>query len=159
MKRFISCLLVATAVLLTAASCEDEKPNVDITPIMDKALNQSSSIWYADFGSFPQKYDRSQLPIGVFDSGTGGLTVLEVILAADYLDNIEGDAGPDGIPDFHGEDFQYLADQANMPYGTYSSEGKADYLRELAVKDALFLLGEKYYLMPTDKTAKGEKKR
>ncbi len=159
MKRFISCLLVATAVLMTAASCEDEKPNVDITPIMDKALNQSSSIWYADFGSFPQKYDRSQLPIGVFDSGTGGLTVLEVILAADYLDNIEGDAGPDGIPDFHGEDFQYLADQANMPYGTYSSEGKADYLRELAVKDALFLLGEKYYLMPTDKTAKGEKKR
>ena len=89
MKRFISCLLVATAVLMTAASCEDEKPNVDITPIMDKALNQSSSIWYADFGSFPQKYDRSQLPIGVFDSGTGGLTVLEVILAADYLDNID----------------------------------------------------------------------
>ena len=160
MKRYLSgILLVLGAGLLMAAtvSCEEKKSNVEVTPIMDKALNQPSSIWYADFGKFPEKDKRSQLPIGVFDSGTGGLTVLEVILGSDYLDNIDGDMESDGIPDFQGEDFQYLADQANMPYGTYSSEGKADYLRELAVKDALFLLGDKYYNLPTDKTAKGQK--
>ena len=28
---------------------------------------------------------------------------------------------PDGIPDFE-ESFTYVADQANMPYGNYSSE-------------------------------------
>ncbi|MBO7561771.1 MAG: aspartate/glutamate racemase family protein [Bacteroidales bacterium] len=163
MKRYFSVIqiiAIATVAALALSSCDKgKKTNVEVLPVMDKALNQPSSVWYADFDVFPQNMDRSQLPIGVFDSGTGGLTVLEVILGADYLDNIEGDAGPDGIPDFHGEDFQYLADQANMPYGTYSSEGKADYLRELAVKDALFLLGDKYYKLPTDKSAKGTKSR
>ncbi len=162
MKRYLSCftLFFALAALVCASSCKNEKtPGIEVTPVMDKALNQPSSIWYGHFDSFPQEVDRSQLPIGVFDSGTGGLTVLEVILSADYMDNIDGDLEPDGIPDFHGEDFQYLADQANMPYGTYSSEGKADYLRELAVKDALFLLGDKYYKLPTDKVAKGEKQK
>ena len=163
MKRYLSNILVVMMLFSMATlsvSCNKDKDKLkDLTPIMDKALYQPSSIWYADFSSFPQKDQRSQLPIGVFDSGTGGLTVLEVILSADYLDNIDGDLEPDGIPDFRGEDFQYLADQANMPYGTYSSEGKADYLRELAVKDALFLLGDKYYNLSSDRTPKGSKQK
>lgn len=69
------------------------------------------------------------LPVGVFDSGTGGFTVLERILA---------------LPELSHEDFQYLADQANMPYGRYAAEGKADYLTDLAVKDAFFLTGESF---------------
>lgn len=83
-------------------------------------------------------------PIGVFDSGTGGFTVLERILALDGFDNSNGKLGPDGKPDFDSEDFQYLADQANMPYGRYDAEGKAYFLRDLAVKDAFFLTGEGY---------------
>ncbi|MBR4801654.1 MAG: aspartate/glutamate racemase family protein [Bacteroidales bacterium] len=159
MKRLFP-FLILTLVLVGLSSCKDKKKtDVEIIPVTEKALNEPSSLWYADFDRFPEKDDRSQLPIGVFDSGTGGLTVLEVILKSDNLDNIDGDAEPDGIPDFRGEDFQYLADQANMPYGTYSSEGKADYLRELAVKDALFLLGDKYYELSSDKYAKGKKQR
>lgn len=83
-------------------------------------------------------------PIGVFDSGTGGFTVLERILALDSFDNSTGALGADGQPDFASEDFQYLADQANMPYGRYDAEGKAYYLRDLAVKDAFFLTGTGY---------------
>ena len=159
MKRFVPYLVIAL-VLLGVSSCKNRKKSeLPTIPVIDKALDEPSSIWYADFDRFPPKEDRSQFPIGVFDSGTGGLTVLEVILKSDYLDNIEGDMESDGIPDFTGEDFQYLADQANMPYGTYSSEGKADYLRELAVKDALFLLGDKYYERSSDKYAKGKKQR
>ena len=64
-------------------------------------------------------------PIGVFDSGIGGLSVLELLLKLDKL---------------AAEDFVYFGDQANMPYGRYDAEGKADFLRELIVKDAQFVL-------------------
>ena len=36
-------------------------------------------------------------PIGVFDSGLGGLTVLERLLDVDMVDNVTGKAGADGI--------------------------------------------------------------
>ena len=81
-------------------------------------------------------------PIGVFDSGTGGLTVLEKLLAADAFDNVTGEQVADGKPDFSAEDFVYFGDQANMPYGMYDAEGKADFLRELVVRDTKFVLGK-----------------
>ena len=88
--------------------------------------------------------ERAALPIGVFDSGIGGLTVLEALLTADAFDNETLKPGPDGKPDFEDERFIYLGDQANMPYGNYSKEGKTDYLRELILKDATFLLGKRH---------------
>ncbi len=89
--------------------------------------------------------DLSHLPIGVFDSGIGGLTVLEAILSLDAFDNDDLSPGPDGRPDFENERFLYLGDQANMPYGNYPKSGRADYLRELILKDAVFLLGRRYH--------------
>ena len=83
------------------------------------------------------------LPIGVFDSGVGGLTVLEAIKAHDRHHNASGAEGADGIPDFAGERFVYFGDQANMPYGNYSAVGQTDFLRELILRDALFLLGRR----------------
>ena len=44
-------------------------------------------------------------PIGVFDSGVGGLTVLEELVKI--------------LPN---EEFIYLADQKNCPYGTKKDE-------------------------------------
>ena len=112
-------------------------------PVIDKALNDSTSAFYADFGAYPESL--KELPIGVFDSGTGGLTVLEKLLSLDAFDNMTGGEGQDGILDFAGEHFVYLADQANMPYGVYDACGKADYLQELVVKDAVFLADDNYY--------------
>jgi len=83
----------------------------------------------------------SNRPIGVFDSGIGGLSVLERLLALDAFDNRTGERKPDGVPDLADEDFVYFGDQANMPYGRYDAEGKADFLRELVVRDAKFVLG------------------
>lgn len=85
----------------------------------------------------------SSRPIGVFDSGTGGMTVLEKLLASDAFDNCTGAQCPDGKPDFSAENFVYFGDQANMPYGMYDAEGKADFLRELVVRDAKFMLDAK----------------
>ena len=87
-----------------------------------------------------------ELPIGVFDSGTGGLAVLEEILRLDQFDNNSGSlrSGGDGRADFAGEQFVFLADQANMPYGNYPAAGKRSLLVELVLKDSLFLLGAAY---------------
>ncbi len=107
------------------------------------ATNGHSNRFSIDFTS----YQRSlvDLPIGVFDSGVGGLTVLETLLAFDQHNNSNGQPGPDGVPDFANERFVYLGDQANMPYGNYSAAGKEDFLRELIMKDAIFLLGNRYW--------------
>lgn len=101
--------------------------------------------------------DLSGLPIGVFDSGIGGLTVLEAILTADVFHNDTLKPGADGKRDFENERFIYLGDQANMPYGNYSAVGKVDYLRELILKDAVFLLGNRYWPSADAKEPKRDK--
>ncbi len=53
---------------------------------------------------------RSEAPIGVFDSGVGGLTVLRALMA-----------------DLPHEDFVYLGDTARLPYGTKSAQTVARY--------------------------------
>ena len=88
--------------------------------------------------TIPTVYGQ-QRPIGVFDSGTGGLTVLEAMLSLDAFNNKTGVQKPDGIPDFTGEYFHYLADQANMPYGNYAAEGKTLFLKEQILRCMSFL--------------------
>jgi glutamate racemase len=98
----------------------------------------------ASFVAADYRGDLRDLPIGVFDSGVGGLTVLEAIKAHDRHHNLTGAEGSDGVPDFAGESFVYFGDQANMPYGNYSTVGRTDFLRELVLRDALFLLGRRH---------------
>lgn len=107
---------------IVMAACQ---PRLQHIPIVEAALHDTGSVFYTDFSTYPKV--RNVLPIGIFDSGTGGLTVMEAILASRLLDS---------------EQFIYFGDQANMPYGNYPAEGKTDYLRELIIKDALFLLGQ-----------------
>ncbi len=110
-----------------------------------KADPGGKSAFTFDSSSFATGADVSGLPIGVFDSGIGGLTVLEALLTADVFHNDDLKPGADGRPDFEDESFIYLGDQANMPYGNYSAVGKVDYLRELILKDAVFLLGRRFW--------------
>ena len=66
--------------------------------------------------------------------------------------------GKDGILDFNKEAFIYLGDQANMPYGNYSKENKVDLLNEHIIKDAQFLLSNKYYSDANDTLVNTDKK-
>lgn len=111
--------------------------------IVSSILDDKNSFYYTDFKNYPEM-DNS-LPIGVFDSGTGGLTVLDALVNFDSYTNGNQEKGSDNIPDFTSEKFIYLADQANMPYGNYSSENKTDLLIEHIIKDTQFLLSDKYY--------------
>lgn len=124
--------------------------------ISHSILKDSSSFYYTNFSKYPVLV--GSMPIGVFDSGTGGLTVLNAIVTLDSYNNTTHQKEADGKIDFATEDFIYLADQANMPYGNYAATGKTDLLREHIIKDAHFLLNTKYYngekLMSTKKNTK-----
>ena len=62
-------------------------------------------------------YDNTALPIGVFDSGVGGLTVLKAIR--------------DALPN---ESLVYLGDTARLPYGTKSPASIARYATQATAK-------------------------
>jgi len=114
--------------------------------LSDIILNDKDNFFYFDTHSYPEQDKR--LPVGIFDSGTGGLTVLDAIIKLDQYNNRNhkpAETG-DGIRDFQSECFIYLGDQANMPYGNYSREKNIPLLKEHILKDAQFLLGNKYYL-------------
>jgi len=123
--------------------------------IVTTIITDENSFYHIDFNNYPSK-DNS-LPIGVFDSGTGGLTVLKAIINYDQNQNSTHQKGGDGIIDFDKESFIYLADQANMPYGNYSKENKVDLLKEHIIKDTQFLLGNNYYFDINDTTANTDK--
>jgi len=104
--------------------------------IVSTILEGNDSFYYVNFEDYPEM-DKT-LPIGIFDSGTGGLTVLDALVNFDRYNNENQEKGGDEIPDFNAEKFIYLADQANMPYGNYSSEDKTDLLIEHILKDTQF---------------------
>jgi len=108
-------------------------------------------------GLSAQQKNKKGLPIGVFDSGTGGLTVLEAMLTLDAFNNVTGKPGADGKPDFDKEYFQYLADQANMPYGNYAAENKTDLLKEHVVKNMDFLYKTKYDIIKDELSTEQQK--
>jgi glutamate racemase len=147
MKRIVWSLVIAVLALARPASAEE---SLQLEPVKVAAIGEIKEVYLA------VDTDAVKcLPIGVFDSGTGGLTVLEKILTLDAFENIshKPSAGGDGKPDFANESFIFLADQANMPYGNYPVVGKVGFLEDLIVKDAWFLMGRRKFRV----TNNGEK--
>ncbi len=99
-------------------------------------FKDSNSYFYTSLKEYPA--DKAPLPIGVFDSGTGGLAVLNDIVEYECIDN-------DGLRVFEKESFIYLADMANMPYGSYAMENNTELLQEHIIKNVQFLIDRKYY--------------
>ena len=64
--------------------------------------------------SISQECDKNKLPIGVFDSGVGGLTVVREIMRQ--------------IPN---ERIVYFGDTARVPYGSKSRETVTKYSRQI----------------------------
>lgn len=146
MKKYLPTILALMSGLFILSTCT--KPG--------GTANQQESLLFVEMVEqdeiefFRVPFDRysnemKELPIGIFDSGIGGLTVFTAILELDAFNNVTHELGPDGHPDFENEHFIYLGDQANMPYGNYPSEQKTDFLQELIIKDVAFLLGERYW--------------
>ena len=160
MNRRFPLSIASLALFLTLSApvgCHRQELPAEGPAIVGKALYDTASNFYVEFDEYPA--EMRNLPIGIFDSGTGGLTVLEKLLSLDAFDNITGLGGRDSILDFAGEHFVYLADQANMPYGNYEAEGNSAYLQELALKDALFLMDDDYFSNAIEESPSGRKAR
>ena len=139
MKR----LFCKSALILFFLSWNSYVKGQQLSTIQESILSNKKDFYFIDFKKYPKPLKN--LPIGVFDSGTGGLTVLDAIVNFDQYNNTSKAAKPDGKLDFENENFIYLADQANMPYGNYNATGKDDLLKEHIIKDFQFLLANKYY--------------
>lgn len=143
--------------LCIVASCGRQAVEDNLLPIVQKALSDTASVYYADFSGIPEQ--APALSIGIFDDDLSGLGVLEAFLQADHFNNITGNPGADGIRDFAGENFVYLADVANASYNEYAGHGNLDFLKESVVRDALFLLDDAYYNQTLDEQPYGVKSR
>ncbi|MEN8248116.1 MAG: aspartate/glutamate racemase family protein [Bacteroidota bacterium] len=161
MKRLYKYQFYVSGLLILIFSCtpkQETNQNQKEEPkfkIVSEIKSDKESQFYIPLDEYPE--DRKSLPIGVFDSGTGGLAVLNTIYEMDNFNNSSHQKGTDGEMDFAAEKFIYLADDANMPYGRYDAEGKADFLRELVIKDVQFLLDDEYYTSPDENTSKHDK--
>ncbi len=146
-KKYFS-MILGFILIFAILTCSKRPDGETITSVLGVKDNPRSP-FYLNVNNLPKPTEQgfNDLPIGIFDSGTGGLTVLEAMLSIDEFDNISGEikAGGDGVPDFAKEKFIYHGDMANMPYGNYPSVGRTGFLAELSVKDALFLLNTKYH--------------
>jgi glutamate racemase len=139
----MACVLLGVVVSL-GVGCAPAVEDPPERTLVDLVADGGSDLFSVPFEEY-RSLDQS-LPIGVFDSGIGGLTVLNEIVTIDRFDNETREPGADGHPDFEDESFIYLGDQANMPYGNYPSENKVDFLEELILKDVVFILGNRYWL-------------
>ena len=69
--------------------------------------------------------------------------------AADNVDNIDGKARPDRLPDFAGESFNIILDEYNAPY-TRMAASSPDSLREVAVRNAVIAVDTVAYFNALD---------
>ncbi|MFO7524868.1 MAG: hypothetical protein R6W68_05405 [Ignavibacteriaceae bacterium] len=156
MNKFLTNNIIRTLFLfslfLIQCGTRQDSHNADLDEVI---LSDTENFFYIDVKNYPIK--NKQQPIGIFDSGTGGLTVMDAIVNFDGFDNESRILNSDGVLDFEKECFIYLADQANMPYGNYPSEGKTDVLEEHILKDMQFLLSNKYYRFAEDKQYQKDK--
>lgn len=155
--RSITLILSFSLLLLTGVSCRRT------SDIRETILNDKDSYYYIDFNEYP--VGNRNLPIGIFDSGTGGLAVLNDILSFELAVDSTGNGPGSGNASVNGnstgagdapqagtsmanlrnESYIFLGDLANMPYGSYALENNSGLLVENVLKDVQFLLGTRYY--------------
>lgn len=155
-KSVLSLLATLLAFVSGGAAAETRSDDV-LAPVLAHVRKHPQGDAPNSFNAAAYQGDLSRLPIGVFDSGIGGLTVLEELLRIDAFHNDTLAPGADGRPDFENERFIYFGDQANMPYGNYSAATNTPFLRELILRDALFLLGSRYTAGAGDARVRNDK--
>ncbi len=152
-KIFLLFIFIFSTLLL---SCDQEVALKPTLLVSQKALNDSTSIYYADFSAY--NTERATLDIGIVSSDENGAFFLDYLIGSDNYNNITGRYENDNIPDFAGESFQLISDMAHSPYFEYISYNKRVLLREQVIKNALFLMEDNYHHLASDRLALGEKK-
>lgn len=155
MNRMRNTILVLGAFLLLASCHERQVPVRDTIPYV-KQLAADTAGTYSLLESY-----RSAGTVGsiaVIGEPEAAYRLATRLLAADEIDNIDGKARPDRLPDFAGESFDILLDQYNAPY-TRLAASSPDSLREVAVRNVVISIDSVAYSNALDPMSRLRKSR
>ena len=140
-------LVFPLAAILAAVSCNDRAPVVrDTIPYVKQIAVDTVGTF-----SLVKQYrtEGAKGSIALIGEPEECLLLSRAFLTADDVDNIDGKAVPDRLPDFSGETFDVLMDDYNAPYLRLVSSSP-DSLREVAVRNIVSALDTAAYSDASD---------
>ena len=155
MNRMRNTILFLGTCLLLASCHERQAPVRDTIPYV-KQLAVDTAGTYSLLTSYRSAGTLGS--IAVIGEPEAALRLANCLLEADEVDNIDGKARPDRLPDFAGESFDILMDQYNAPY-TRMAASSPDSLREVAVRNAVMSVDSVAYSNALDPMSRLAKKR
>ncbi len=146
----------ALFLLLSLVSCKERQTVVrDTIPYVKQIAVDTT-------GTFPlistYRTAGSKGSIAVIGEPEYTARLASVLLTADKVDNIDGKAAPDRLPDFAGETFDILLDLYNAPYLRMAASSP-DSLREVTVRNAVFAVDTVAYSNALDANSRLAKTR
>ena len=155
MNRMRNTILFLGTCLLLAACHERQAPVRDTIPYV-KQLAVDTAGTYSLLESYRSAGTAGS--IAVIGEPDAAWRLATRFLAADEVDNIDGKARPDRLPDFAGESFDILMDEYNAPY-TRMAASSPDSLREIAVRNAVMSIDSVAYSNALDPMSRLRKSR
>ncbi len=122
------------ALLLALVACNKRQTVVRDTIPYVKQLVVDTTGTFPLIGSYRSAGTKGS--IAVIGEPEAAARLASALLEADEVDNIDGKAVPDRLPDFAGETFDILMDLYNAPYLRMAASSP-DSLREVAVRNAV----------------------
>ena len=155
MNRMRNTILFLGTCLLLAACHERQAPVRDTIPYV-KQLAVDTAGTYSLLESYRSAGTAGS--IAVIGEPDAAWRLATRFLAADEVDNIDGKARPDRLPDFAGESCDSLMDEYNAPY-TRMAASSPDSLREIAVRNAVMSIDSVAYSNALDPMSRLRKSR
>jgi len=149
-------LIPALAVLLVLASCQERKVVVRDTIPYVKQIASDTAETFPLLQSYRSAGTRGS--IAVIGEPEAALKLAARFKSVDAVDNIDGKARPDSLPDFAGESFDVVMDLYNAPYLRMAAVSP-DSLREVAVRNAVMAVDSVAYSHAQDPGARLRKTR
>lgn len=127
-------VILALAVLALISSCRTKTlPPRPTIPLVESIVRDTSGL-AAIVARAGNTFSGS---IAIIGEPVDAVTLSRLFVSIDAMDNIDGRAVRDSLPDFAGEQLDVIMDVANAPYKHYLDSG-IDSLREAAVLGAMF---------------------
>ena len=135
------------ATLLALVSCHERQTVVRDTIPYVKQIAVDTAGTFSLVESYRTAGTKGS--IAVIGEPEAAARLATVLLEADEVDNIDGKARPDRLPDFAGETFDVLLDEYNAPYVRMAASSP-DSLREVAVRNAVIAVDTVAYANALD---------
>ncbi len=146
-----SSIILFVLASLALVSCKDRQTG-SFRPVslVGQILSDTSSVPYRQLA----KADSPNVhgTIAVVGAPEDAILVTEYLVSYDCHNNISGKHTEDGLPDFSGETFAQILDEAQSPYGDFLSQDESVLLREANVLNFLMAVDTTCLASPYDTT-------